>query len=1685
MKKHLKLKLLTVFLSLSLFLTTAFGLFSFSAFGAGENNNGLRFIQVEGGNGFSIALTYDGQLYGWGSNANGVLGVSDIALNSDVPRKIPVTLAADEKITKIAVSSSNCAAVTDKGFIYTWGSAKINNLLLQRDVQTYKNWQPAKISKANQESIFSNLYGVEPNKIIDIVAGENHFVIKLGTNDSNGIFAWGSNDFFQVSKMITVGNEFTNGGNDKITQILPKTTNTELNQIFAGGNSTAYYDSANLKMAGKNFALVNNMTVNSLADNSYAFPSTMGVATPITTDGANYNYKLPIKFGATDSKIENAVTNGNGNNNIIGMTQTPDTIQKYLKGIPNYKIHNSKDNAKEIATVTYKQMTLGSTYGYAIGGSGSATADGYYAWGLNTDGQAGNAMGTDFLAPTYVASLGGDISQIVTSKIPSLTSDKYNGLDIGSLSGSTLTPSLSLLDSGKKYISAYLTTSNKVFAWGYANSAKVTPANITDKFPGVTTNNPIVGLSTGYDGVMYAITKYGKIYEYKINDTKATLFDSFKNESGGEITNWDVNSANNIIFSESNPIPESGKIDRTHADTVSATVMLDSWVNSPSVTINNSTTYKKLVPDATNFIGDSYRFLVPDNLGASNIFKPTGTTSVYTDGSVTPIIPPSGGGTTFTPSIKFVRDNITINSPVISDNANNTISQYIDYYFVGTNAADLGIQIIPKKSTRGKPIKMSFDIARIDNANNAFPLNGSVIEKERQSIIEIKTVSIEFNIDNTNFETKYTKYDDSSTEEVKVSNIPVLDANNPTYKNFSIAAMDVSSGFDAISKFLNTGNASTTLADIKDSALVKDAGFPALSKQSSYYGAAVSKFSTDEYQYFTSDRDGHIVKITKVTLSSNLTTSKITTSIRDIELKVDVTSSGVSNNNVLENFDNTYGFTHMSLSDGVGDEAGKKFLNLKYQVVTLTAVSSTNSVSYNNNDIKDMNTGSDYYNIFATMLEQKNTAKYNENDFQIGSTAKDTVSTPIHIQSSLTLDKGIIEGGAIINGDNQSVEIIKKDIDVGVDSPNLTVNVSSLFKDTSNIYFSHMTNNGDSTRYDDYTAFIATFDEDIIDVSLTATTLKVTPKVEGSFGFSIVLRRFQSQSQSIVFDGSEILTINYTFTTRYSDNPNNNSSFSSKINQGYSEEVKQLTQKTVQEYFNGVDNGSKIKILQVASSDTRVLKTSFEGSNISFIPISSGKVTFSIIAMQFEKKLTIYIDIKVVGLTTLSSPVKLFDIGRVYLADLKTSIGVSNNYTLFKDLEVDRTVDGVDPGYYFLSNTSEGVWQAVDKPSYISSVNVFVDNGYIDIELGAFNSTDAVTNLKIVVKFINNSVNSDKFEAAVNIQVGRKYLTNVDNSSLTILYDTDVKIPPKPDGSKPEPFTGNNYLDIPAKYLASFLTPGSIDLTTTKIILVTTESTESYKYFNFDYSAKSSLRILPRYSSEDAQRIDVVLSDDKSSYVVSFFLKVSGITTTLSKELYNTIFLSTLIGVFILLFIIFVIRLAIYWKQKAQQKRIIKKNQLLIKMRDKMHNKTEAVSKEKLVRTKLKMEDPKYAKMFTEMRKTKEAETGITLENSFVAHKAENKVAANEKIEKKKKGGKKSIEELKAELDAKKAAFAQMQMANQVSDSPVFESPDGYSGELSREDVENQIKAKLASDEANLMFDIETVSHDQNDDTNK
>jgi alpha-tubulin suppressor-like RCC1 family protein len=73
---------------------------------------------VAAGDSHSLALSWDGRVYSWGSNGHGQLGLGDT-----LDRASPVLVEGLEGVRAIAASFSHNLAVTQSGAVYQWGLA--------------------------------------------------------------------------------------------------------------------------------------------------------------------------------------------------------------------------------------------------------------------------------------------------------------------------------------------------------------------------------------------------------------------------------------------------------------------------------------------------------------------------------------------------------------------------------------------------------------------------------------------------------------------------------------------------------------------------------------------------------------------------------------------------------------------------------------------------------------------------------------------------------------------------------------------------------------------------------------------------------------------------------------------------------------------------------------------------------------------------------------------------------------------------------------------------------------------------------------------------------------------------------------------------------------------------------------------------------------------------------------------------------------------------------------------------------------------------------------------------------------------------------------------------------------------------------------------------------------------------
>ncbi|KAK0179955.1 hypothetical protein PV327_005649 [Microctonus hyperodae] len=135
-------------------------------------------IAVACGSHHSLALTEDGEVYGWGQNTCGQVG-SGISTNQNTPRKINSGLTG-KKIVQIYCGQTSSMAVTNNGEVYAWG----NNSVGQLGIGSYINQlSPQRVT---------GLVGVVIEKV---VCGYSH---TMALTDEGDLYVWGGNGYGQL-----------------------------------------------------------------------------------------------------------------------------------------------------------------------------------------------------------------------------------------------------------------------------------------------------------------------------------------------------------------------------------------------------------------------------------------------------------------------------------------------------------------------------------------------------------------------------------------------------------------------------------------------------------------------------------------------------------------------------------------------------------------------------------------------------------------------------------------------------------------------------------------------------------------------------------------------------------------------------------------------------------------------------------------------------------------------------------------------------------------------------------------------------------------------------------------------------------------------------------------------------------------------------------------------------------------------------------------------------------------------------------------------------------------------------------------------------------------------------------------------------------------------------------------------
>ena len=787
-----------------------------------------------------------------------------------------------------------------------------------------------------------------------------------------------------------------------------------------------------------------------------------------------------------------------------------------------------------------------------------------------------------------------------------------------------------------------------------------------------------------------------------------------------------------------------------------------------------------------------------------------------------------------------------------------------------------------------------------------------------------------------------------------------------------------------------------------------------------------------------------------------------------------------TDNNVrVSQFNNMYGID-ITVTD--------KGLTLQYTVFTITALRSMSSsyIGYNaDNNVAapELKLAADHSsdNKLNMLRPALYDGKYTQNGQKATTTLTNTAdmhrALELFTQSSLTFRKDKVDNKYVhgISAEN-NFDDKQGENTFDINWGNLTVSgnrtftfdLSTYFNDTSNIEIGYNGKVGDDAINKLIASFNGTEAGTAGPIELSATSTSITGNLRraGKYEFYLDIRRVLPTGDDKTFSYNSTpaesatihFTVNFTFgeyengNFKVKPNPTNPARVSSEGGFDFKTNRLSIT-----------DNILQLCEVEVVSSDTDILRVSWskeEYNKIKLTPVTSGTAYVRYrVKLYGEEEYTITdsFPVNVVMLVTAPS-VNVRGTVRVQLSTLTNALvkaGITQSLTVDKQnspyhqrgVLKPGVTNPVDDNDYEWTTYEDYKWDesddGVDRIPFIRRTFVDEQNTYIGLVMGSFNSTsDDTAVYRIVTEFTD--ADGVKYQVAFHVYPSEQKLYDTQtNQPLSIEINKKagtIALTSRDNGETPFLTANSGKYAVSVKLFTEFMN-GYSDENTYSILTAQAMSADGANDYGeyvevLSETNSSEFYLIPHYPTRHSETNDANIrvalrsvnnKGEEEVVILNFSLTITGIDTVLTDSQAKTVILASFFGVLALLVIIFFIRMGIYWKKKADQRRIIKKNQVLIKMREKMHNKTEAVSKEKLVKTKLKMEDPKYAKMFTDMRMQREAQTGISLENNYVANKAERKVKAEKA---KKKRGKMSLEELQAELAAKRESVARMQMGD-------------------------------------------------------
>jgi alpha-tubulin suppressor-like RCC1 family protein len=488
-------------------------------------------------NSHTMAITTGGSLYGWGSNANGELGQTNI-----INRSSPVQVGTLTNWSTVSVGGNHSLSIKTDGTLWSWGlgtSGQLgDNTAVTKSspvqVGTLTNWSKVSAGLSHSMAVKtdgtlwtwggdgSGELGIRPiqptlissNEWTSVNTTEYHIQTANPRNNSTfaiktdgTLWSWGVNSFGQL------------GLNDTVSRYSPVQVGT-LSNWSKIVNSVEEFSSRS-----STWSIKTDGTLWSWGNNSFYQ----------LADGTNINRSSPVQIGTLTDWIDitSFSENGTGAPGGVIVKKTNGTLWSWGKNFYGQLGHN---NTVDLSS----PVQIGTDADWMIVDGGSSAhilaikTDGtLWSWGRNTNGQLGDGTFTNRSSPVQIGTLT-DWSSVSAGYIASLAI-KTNGTlwmwglnNIGQLGDGTTINRNSPVQIGTlsnwTYVSAgtshcmSIKSDGTLWGWGLNTSAQIGDGTFVNK------SSPVqIGIlnnwSKVYAGCSYtvAIDTNGYLYSWGLN----------------------------------------------------------------------------------------------------------------------------------------------------------------------------------------------------------------------------------------------------------------------------------------------------------------------------------------------------------------------------------------------------------------------------------------------------------------------------------------------------------------------------------------------------------------------------------------------------------------------------------------------------------------------------------------------------------------------------------------------------------------------------------------------------------------------------------------------------------------------------------------------------------------------------------------------------------------------------------------------------------------------------------------------------------------------------------------------------------------------------------------------------------------------------------------------------------------